>query len=291
MVIFVASVILTALVFSPLGFSHGGATRWLDFGLFTIQPSEFLKIGFIIYLAAWLVDNGKKMTNKWSKSYLPLLVSLVAISAIMLGQPDMDNYLILILTGMVMLFVATGKVKILAYASLVGLMLMVVLAFTRPYVMDRLTAFIQPEADPLGSGYQINQSLIAIGSGGLVGKGLGQSIQKFGYLPEPNNDSIFAVLAEEFGFIGSVVVMLLFTTLICRGYTIASRCRNQFGVLLMVGFVTLLALQAFINIASMVNLVPLGGLALPFISHGGSALLSLLVTIGIMLNISKYQAN
>ena len=155
--------------------------------------------------------------------------------------------------------------------------------------MDRFTTFLDPSQDPQGSGYQIQQSLIAIGSGGITGRGFGQSIQKFEYLPEPIGDSIFAVYSEEFGFIGSALLVLLLTFFTFRGYKIASHATDLFGMLLVVGFMTLIITQAFLNIASMVALAPLMGLPLPFISHGGTALLATLTMVGIVLNVSKYQ--
>jgi cell division protein FtsW len=155
--------------------------------------------------------------------------------------------------------------------------------------MDRLTSFADPSQDPLGAGYQVQQSLIAVGSGGIAGRGFGQSIQKFEYLPEPIGDSVFAVYAEEFGFIGSVLLLALFSFFIFRGYRIATHARDLFGMLLVVGFITLIGLQAFLHIAAMVGLAPMLGLPLPFISHGGTALLATLGAMGIVLNVSKYQ--
>ena len=155
--------------------------------------------------------------------------------------------------------------------------------------MDRFTVFLHPDSDSQGSGYQIKQSLIAVGSGGFTGRGFGQSIQKFEYLPEPIGDSIFAVYAEEFGFVGSTLLILLFVSFTFRGYKIAAEAPDMFGMLLVVGFMTLIACQAFLNIGSMIGVAPLSGLTLPFISHGGTALLSTLIMVGIVLNISKYR--
>lgn len=173
--------------------------------------------------------------------------------------------------------------------GLAGLLIVVLLAFSRPYVMDRIMAFVDPSIDPQGSSYQIQQSLIAIGSGGVPGRGFGQSIQKFEYLPEPIGDSVFAVYGEEFGFVGTVILVLLFSFFAFRGYKIATEAPDIFGMLLVVGFITLIVSQAFLNMAAMLSLAPLSGLPLPFISHGGTALLATLVAVGIVLNVSKYQ--
>ncbi len=159
----------------------------------------------------------------------------------------------------------------------------------RPYIMERIKTFMDPGSDPQGSGYQINQSLIAIGSGGWVGRGYGQSIQKFEYLPEPIGDSIFAVYAEEFGFIGSFLLILILAFFTFRGFKIATQSSDLFGMLLVVGFMTLIVAQAFLNIAAMAGIAPLSGLPLPFISHGGTALMATLAIMGIVLNVSKYQ--
>jgi cell division protein FtsW len=188
-----------------------------------------------------------------------------------------------------MFVTAGGRWRDVGLMFLSAVVLLAIVAFMRPYIMERLTTFMHPESDPQGSGYQIQQSLIAVGSGGFSGRGFGQSIQKFEYLPEPIGDSIFAVYAEEFGFIGSTLLILLFVSFTFRGYKIAASASDLFGMLLVVGFMTLIACQAFLNIGAMVGVAPLSGLPLPFISHGGTALLVTLTMIGIVLNVSKYR--
>jgi cell division protein FtsW len=173
--------------------------------------------------------------------------------------------------------------------GLLGVLLVALLAFTRPYIKDRIMTFVDPSSDPQGAGYQIKQSLIAVGSGGFFGRGFGQSIQKFEYLPEPIGDSVFAVYAEEFGFVGSFVLLCLFAAFALRGYRVATHAPDLFGMLLVVGITTLVITQVALNIGSMLSLAPLSGLPLPFISHGGTALLVTLTAIGIVLNVSKYQ--
>jgi len=287
--IFIATIAATLLVFVPgLGFSHGGATRWISLGSFTMQPAELLKIGFIIYTATWLSGMHKHL-NEWKRGTLPFYSIVALVGVVMLAQPDTDTFLIMGAAATAMFITAGGKWSHVITIAVAGAALVVLLAFMRPYVMDRLTVFFDPTSDPQGAGWQINQSLIAVGSGELTGRGFGQSIQKFDYLPEPIGDSIFAVYAEEFGFIGSALLIFLFVTFSLRGYTIASQSSDLFGMLLVVGFITLIILQAFLNIAAMVGLAPLSGLPLPFISHGGTALLATLAAVGIVLNVSKYQ--
>lgn len=279
----------TLAVFIPgLGMTHAGATRWLDLGFTTIQPSEFLKIGFIIYLATWLSGVHTKI-GQWKYGLLPFGGISAAVGIVMLLQPDTDTFLIMAFAGMAMFLVAGAKWRDIALIFLAGFIMLAVVAMVRPYIMDRLTTFLHPEADPLGSGYQIQQSLIAVGSGGFSGRGYGQSIQKFEYLPEPIGDSIFAVYAEEFGFIGAMMLILALVFLTLRGYKTATQANDIFGTLLVVGFMTVIIAQAFLNIGAMLAVAPLSGLPLPFISHGGTALMSTLASLGIVLNVSRYR--
>lgn len=288
--IFVLSLLATVAVFIPgIGMSHDGATRWLDLRITTLQPSEFLKIGFVIYLATWLSGIHDKI-KYWKYGMIPFAATICLVGAIMLAQPDTDTFLIIAFAGMAMFLSAGAKWRDITLIIVSGILLLAIVALTRPYIMDRFTTFINPDADPLGSGYQIQQSLIAIGSGGITGRGFGQSIQKFEYLPEPIGDSIFAVYAEEFGFIGSVTLIVILVFLALRGYRIATEADDIFGTLLVVGFITIFIAQAFLNIAAMIALAPLSGLPLPFVSHGGTALLSTLASLGIVLNVSKHRS-
>lgn len=287
--IFVLALAGTLLVFTPLGLSHGGATRWLDLGITTVQPSEFLKIAYVIYLATWLSGFHGRV-EEWRYGLIPFGIITAIVGLVMLLQPDTDTFLIIASAGMAMFLASGARWRDIGLIILSGVLLLAVVAFARPYVMDRITTFLDPEADPLGSGYQIQQSLIAIGSGGVTGRGFGQSIQKFEYLPEPTSDSIFAVYAEEFGFVGAFVLLLGFVSLALRGYRIAAEAKDIFGTLLVVGFITIIIAQSFLNIAAMIALAPLSGLPLPFISHGGTALLATLAALGIVLNVSKYRS-
>lgn len=287
--IFLLSLLATLAVFIPgLGMTHAGATRWLDLGITTVQPSEFLKLGFVIYLATWLSGVHNKI-NHWKYGLFPFIGIVGVVGAVMLLLPDTDTFLIMAFSGMAMFLSAGARWRDIGIILASAIILLAVIAMARPYIMDRFTTFLDPGADPLGSGYQIQQSLIAVGSGSIVGRGFGQSIQKFEYLPEPIGDSIFAVYAEEFGFVGTFMLIIGFVIFTLRGYRIATQASDIFGTLLVVGFMTIIISQAFLNIGAMVALAPLSGLPLPFISHGGTALMATLASLGIVLNVSKYR--
>lgn len=287
--VFLISLGASLLVFIPgLGISHGGARRWVALGPVTFQPSEFLKLGYIIYLAAWLSgvrDRVKTLTY----GVFPFLILTAVTGLALLLEPDTDTFVILAMTGVAMLIASGAKWSHISFLGLLGLGLVAVIALMRPYVFERFKTFLDPAADPLGAGYQIQQSLIAIGSGGFTGRGFGQSIQKFHFLPEAIGDSIFAVAAEEFGFIGAVILIGLFVAFAVRGLTVASRSSDSFGGLLGTGIVILIVIQSFVNMSAMLGLLPLSGIPLLFVSHGGSALLFTLISVGILLSISRYS--
>lgn len=287
--IFIFGLLATLAVFIPgIGMTHAGATRWLDLGITTVQPSEFLKLAYVIYLATWL-SGMHRHVGDWRYGLVPFGIISGITGAVMLAQPDTDTFLVMATAGLAMFVVAGARVRDLLVLITCGILLISIIAMLRPYVMDRLLTFMDPGADPLGSGYQINQSLIAVGSGGITGRGFGQSIQKFEYLPEPIGDSIFAVFSEEFGFLGVVALLALFIAFALRGFKIAQLGADMFGVLLVTGIITIIMGQAFLNIGAMLGVAPLSGLPLPFISHGGTALLSTLAALGIVLNVSKYR--
>lgn len=291
LIFFVLVVILNVLVFVPnIGFSHGGAHRWILIAGYSFQPSELLKIAFIGYCAAYLTK-AKDKVGTLKQGFLPFLGILSVVALILMAQPDNDTFLVIAVAGFAMFLSAGGKWRYV-FMMIIILFLGLLLAATfRPYVKQRLMTFLDPAANSQTSGYQIQQSLIAIGSGGITGKGFGQSVQKFNFLPEPIGDSIFAVASEEFGFIGATFIILLFLYFTISGLKIAGRTEDSFGRLFIVGTVILITSQAFINIGAMVGVLPLSGITLPFISHGGTALLITLATMGIILNISKNQKN
>lgn len=286
--IFLFSIFVTLLVFIPgFGFESGGAKRWIDLGFLTFQPSELLKLGFVIYFAAWL-SGIRKMIHTVRYGLAPFLILMSIVGAILLMQPDTGTFFVIGITGISMYFVAGARWRDIWFIGTIGIFGITVLSFFRPYIKDRLLTFLDPTFDPLGMSYQIQQSFIAIGSGQIFGRGFGQSIQKFNFLPESIGDSIFSVAAEEFGFIGSVLIITIFLFLAFRGLRIAGRTQDYFGGLLVVGIVILIVSQSFINIGSMLGVFPLTGMPLLFISHGGSALLFALVEVGIILNVSRY---
>lgn len=287
--ILLIAILLNLLLFIPaLTFTHGGASRWINIGFTTFQPSEFLKIAFVIYFAAWL-SGVKEKISTFMVGVLPYVVIMGILSLIILSQRDTDTLIVIATTGIIMLFSAGAKIK---HMLGLGILLMALLAgviFTHPYAKQRVVTFLNPTVDTQGAGYQIQQSLIAIGSGELTGRGFGQSVQKFKYLPEPIGDSIFAVQAEEFGFLGSISLILLFLLFIFRSIKIASSSPDIFGGLTVIGIASLVIVESFMNISSMIGILPLSGMPLLFVSHGGTALIIILGAAGIIANISKYQ--
>lgn len=287
----IGSIILCLCVFIPgIGLEAGGARRWLLIGPLSFQPSEVLKISFVLYFATWISTVGKKGIKTFKYGLLPFLILAGILSLVMLAQRDTDTLLVMLSAGIAMYFVAGGKIQHFLIIGLIGIIGLSTLVMTRPYIKDRVMTFLHPtSADSLSSGYQIQQSLIAIGSGGLVGRGFGQSLQKFNFLPEPIGDSIYAVAAEEFGFIGAFGLIVLFFIFAWKGLYIAAKTPDIFGGLVATGIVILITTQSFWNIAAMLGVIPLSGLPLLFVSHGGTALFFTLIAVGILLNISRYQ--
>jgi len=287
--LFIISIILTTLVFVPgLGFAHGGSSRWVNIFGISFQPVEFLKIGFVIYFATWL-SWVKGRVKDVRFSLLPLIVLLGIITLILINQPDTKSLILITATGLVMLFVSGTPWKYILGMFSVVIVAFVILAFTTPYLKTRINTFLNPSQNGSTSSYQIQQSLIAVGSGGVMGRGLGQSIQKFNYLPEPQGDSIFAVVGEEMGFIGSTILICLYVAFAMRGYKIAYFAPDSFSKLFVIGTITIITAQSFMNIASIIGVFPLTGVPLVFMSHGGTALLLDIGLMGIVLNISKFQ--
>ncbi|MCX6754823.1 MAG: putative peptidoglycan glycosyltransferase FtsW [Candidatus Nomurabacteria bacterium] len=291
LVLFITSIVLTGLVFIPgLGQSHGGARRWVDIMGFSFQPVEFLKIGFIIYFAAWLSWVKGKVKDPLF-SILPLIIFIGIIATVLLKQPDTKSLILITITSLTMLFVSGTPIKHILGFFFVAIVGFAILVSFQPYLKERVNTFLNPSENSRGSSYQLQQSLIAVGSGGLFGRGLGQSIQKFNYLPEPQGDSIFAVIGEELGFVGVTVLICLYIAFAMRGFRIALRnAPDSFSKLVVIGFITIITAQSFMNIASIIGVFPLTGVPLVFISHGGTALLLSLGMMGIVLNISRFQS-
>jgi cell division protein FtsW len=284
---FAFAIILNILVLIPhIGFEHGGARRWFVIGGISLQPSELLKLGFIVYFSAWCAKKKDKIADL-KEGFMPLVILFAICSALLLKEPDTDTLMMIIFSGLAIYIVAGGKWRYVLGLVVIGMIGLAGLAMARPYVMQRITTFLHPGANAQGSSYQIQQSLIAIGSGGLTGRGFGQSVQKFNFLPEPIGDSIFAVEGEEFGFVGSAFLICLFVFFANRGLKIASKTTDTFGRLLVVGIVIMIVAQAFVNIGAMLGVLPLSGITLPFISHGGTSLFITLVEVGIVLAVSR----
>lgn len=288
------NVILTAVIifslilvdFTPLGVSVNGAKRWINIAGFQLQPSEFAKPAVVLLLAhafrkdAFLFDK-----EKWVWAFIPILV----IMGLIFIQPNLSMVILLLAVSVVMFLCAGGSLKLFYGSLFAGIAIVVVAATTiiKPYQLRRLKTWINPETDPLGAGYNIIQSLIAFASGGFSGVGYGGSIQKLSYLPECHTDFIFAVIAEELGFLGCILVIGLFFTLIHRGFLIAVRCPDMYGKILAAGLTFSIGFQAFLNMSVASSLLPATGVPLPFISYGGSSLIVSMVMIGVLLNISK----
>jgi len=287
--ILIGALLINLLVFIPFfALNHGGASRWVNLRFITFQPSEFLKIAFIIYFAAWLSGVKERVTT-FQMGIVPYIVIMIFVGGVILIQRDTDTLIVIISTGLTMLFVAGAKLKHMAILCTLILLALATIIMIRPYSRERIMTYINKGQDVQGSGYQIQQSLIAIGSGQIAGRGFGQSVQKFSYLPEPIGDSIFAVSAEEFGFIGSIVLISLYLLFFIRSIKISTNIDDSFGGLTVIGIAILILIESFMNISSMLGIIPLSGMPLLFVSHGGTALIIALAATGIIANISKYQ--
>ncbi|NHN28658.1 stage V sporulation protein E [Paenibacillus sp. S3N08] len=280
--------VMVALVLIPgIGVVRGGARSWLGIGSFGIQPSEFMKIGMILFLSKLLSEQQSKITLFVRGLLPPLGLVGLAFGLIML-QPDLGTGVVLVGAALLIIYASGARLLHLSYLGFAGLAGFIGLIAAAPYRLQRITAFLDPWADPLGAGYQSIQSLYAIGPGGLVGLGLGMSRQKYSYLPEPQTDFIFSIIAEELGFIGGGCVLILFMVLLWRGMRIAITAPDTFGSLLATGIVGMIAIQVIINIGVVIGMFPVTGITLPLISAGGSSLTLMLTSIGILLNISRY---
>ncbi len=287
--LFIGAIAVNLLLFVPqFSIYHGGASRWLGLGIVSFQPSELLKIAFIIYLAAWIYF-AKDKIKTFRYGLLPYIIIMAILSVLLLVQSDTDTLLIIGGTGIVMLFVAGVPFRHIATAMLLMAVIVTGVIYMRPYALKRVQTFFNRSSDTQGAGYQINQSLIAIGSGQMTGRGFGQSIQKFGYLPQPTDDSIFAVAAEEFGFVGSVGLIIMYILFASSIFRISTRATDHFGAFVALGVSILIITESFVNMAAMLGLIPLSGVPLLFISHGGTALIITLAATGVVANISKHR--
>lgn len=286
--IFILGIVITALVFSPLGFAHGGAQRWVSLGFISFQPAELLKFGVILFFSAWFAQYQSEIKSR--KYGLFAFLGFLAVPLLLLAkQPDSGTIALIGGVVFIIYWMRGASWKHLLTAAGVGIVLVGVYVATHSYIIERLQTFRNLNDDPYGSSYQVRQSKIAIGSGMLYGRGLGQSVHKFGsYLPEPNSDSIFAIFAEEYGFIGGVILISLYTLFAFFGFKIARNAPTTFSQSLVVGIILLIILQVFFNIAAISGIAPLSGVPLIFMSNGGTALIVTLAQLGIVLNISRY---
>lgn len=293
-----ASWLILLLVLVPgLGVEVKGATRWIDLKITRLQPSELTKIGLIIFYAGYLTDHKSELRELWKGFLKPLLFLAPPIAILYVVQNHLSVSIIIGLIAVTMMIMAGCKIKHFAASGamgcsgILGILGMLQLSGNENFRLNRIAIYFDPWSDALGKGYQMIQSLYAIGSGGLFGVGLGDSKQKFLYIPEPHNDFIFAILAEELGFIGCLAVIVLFAIFIWRGVLIAMKAPDMFGSLMAIGITALVGFQAILNIAVVTASIPTTGMSLPFFSYGGSALLILIVNVGILLNISRTHAH
>lgn len=285
--ILIVSIFLLSMVFIPgLGKNINGANSWIGIGSLTIQPGEFAKLGLIIYLAA-LISKKKEKIRTFKQGVLPPLVITLVFFMMIALQPDYGTAMILLATAGIVIYAGGAKFKHLFYLGLAGITILPMIIFSAGYRLSRFTSFLDPWSDPYGSGYHLIQSLIALGNGGILGIGFGKGIQKFFYLPYPQSDFIFSVIGEELGFIGILIFLFLFLLLLWRILIISLRSNETFGTLTGIGVVSILSLQAFINIGGVTGTIPITGVPLPFISTGGSSLIMSMIAIGIILSLSR----
>lgn len=286
--LYVISILLLLIVLIPgIGVTFGGARSWIDLKVFVFQPTEVVKIAFIMYLAAWLEKRDRKSIKDFSDGFVPFITALGIVMFLILMQPDVGTMSVIVMIALMVYFVGGADIKHLLGVGLLGVGGLAFLIKIAPYRAARFTVFLHPELDPQGIGYHINQALLAIGSGGLFGLGFGYSRQKHLYLPEVIGDSVFAIIAEELGFVAVLLVLGVLLTMILRGFYIARQAPDPFGKYVATGIMSWIGFQSFVNIGAMVGILPITGLPLPFISYGSSSLIVLFAAMGIMINISR----
>lgn len=286
-VVGVALVLLLLVKFPGIGFTAGGASRWIHLGPIFLQPAELAKLAIVVYCAAWLAGRKQHLTDFFS-GVLPMLCIVGLFSALILWQPDFGTMISLLGTAAVMIIVAGTPWKWVASLAASGVALLFLLIKFEPYRAARLLTFLNPSLDPQGAGYQITQALLAIGSGGVWGLGYGLSRQKHNFLPEALGDSVFAIVAEELGFVRVILILVLFVYFFVRGLKIAQAVPDMFGRLLACGLVAMMCMQVIINIGAIIGILPLTGIPLPFFSYGSSALIVNMCAVGILLQVSKH---
>jgi cell division protein FtsW len=272
------------LVFTPLGGGFGTSNRWIDIFGFNFQPSEMLKFTFIIYISSWLTSKGRDRKKNISEGLIPFMIICAIIGGLLLAQPSTSILVIIMASALVVYFVSGMKLSFLPIIIAIGGIALTLFIVFTPYRLQRILSYRDPNTDIRDSRYHLNQALITIGSGGITGVGYGKSTLKISSLPEPMGDSIFAVIAEEFGFIGAIFFISLYLVLVFAGFMGSLGIRSDFGKLILVGFSSIIGFQAFIHIASISGLIPMTGIPLPFISYGGTALVTFMAMAGLMVN-------
>lgn len=283
----IASIVLLVLVLIPgVGIIRNGSRSWFGIGGFGIQPSEFAKLALIIFTAKYL-ERSNKFLKDYKKGVFPILIILMIIFGLVMLEPDFGTGMIIVVSIVALLFISGVNMKLFFILGGIGIIGIIVLIVIAPYRMDRITSFLDPWSDPLGTGFQIIQSLYAIGPGGLLGMGLFNSRQKHFYLPEPQTDFIFSIISEELGVLGVIIVISLFLVLLYRVVKIALKCEDKFAKYLSFGLVFQIIIQTVLNLSVVIGLIPVTGVTLPFLSYGGSSLLISSISIGIILSISR----
>ncbi len=284
----IISIVFLMLVFTPLGSVVNSTNRWLRFGPLSFQPAELMKLTYLLYLAAWLSNTSLKRASDFRSGLLPFAGISGLIGALLIMQPATSTVAILLGAGLIVYFVSGAPIKYIAGIVLVALALIGIVIYATPYRRARIEGFLHANSNTQGQNYQLDQALIAIGSGGATGLGYGQFATNSSYIPEAIDDSIFAIIAEQLGFIGASFLIVLFGLLTFRMFWLARRVVDPFGRLTLIGFGTVIALQAFVNMASISGIIPLTGVPLPFVSYGGTALAVFTTMMGISLNVSRY---
>jgi len=287
-VLLLATILLLLALYVPgVGFSVQGSTRWINLGLFNLQPSEIAKVTMVMWVAAFLARKADRLRS-FTKGTMPVLLVTGLVAGLIFDQPDLGTAVAIVLVMCLVLFAGGLPWGQIISLGVLGIGLLAVGIKTADYRLERFMSFLNPWQDPLDTGYHIIQSLYAIGLGGIFGRGLGESIQKRFFLPEPHNDFIFAIISEEWGFIGGAVIIALFGAVAWRGLRIAARAPDKFSGLLATGLTSMIVSQAFINMGVVTGLMPVTGITLPFISYGGSSLLMVMGSAGVLLNISRF---
>lgn len=281
----VSLALLVLVLISPLGVTFGGAKRWLQLGWVLFQPAELVKVSLTLFLAWWF--DRTRRASSFLYGFFPVAAMIALVGTLLMLQPDLGTFIIIATTAFVIYFVAGASLRHAALLIGLGLAAFLALTWIAPYRLNRILVFLDPAADPLGIGYQARQAAIAIGSGGFWGTGFGSSFQKQSLLPEPIGDSIFAVIAEEFGFLRVALIVFLFLVFLWKGISIAKAAPDLFSKLAVTGIIASIVAQAFVNIGSISGLLPLAGVPLPFISYGGTSIIAIFVGLGIVYQISK----